>query len=42
MVKHDWRSYAFTALTVAIVLKSTLNPLWLIEAGALFGMVGLV
>jgi chromate transporter len=41
-VNHDWRGYALTALTVAVVLKSRLNPLWLIGAGAIIGITGLV
>jgi len=41
-VNHDWRGYAITLLTVAVVLRKTLNPLWLLGAGALAGMLGLV
>jgi chromate transporter len=36
-VNHDWRGYAITRLTVAVVLRKTLNPLWLLGAGALVG-----
>jgi chromate transporter len=41
-VNHDWHGYLLTALTVAIVLRTRLNPLWLIAAGALAGMFGLI
>ena len=41
-VNHDWHGYLLTALTVVIVLRTRLNPLWLIAAGALAGMSGLV
>jgi chromate transporter len=41
-VNHDWRGYLLTFLTVAVVLRKTLNPLWLLGAGALAGMLGLV
>jgi chromate transporter len=41
-VNHDWRGYLLTLLTVALVLRKPWNPLWLLAAGALAGMVGLV
>jgi chromate transporter len=41
-VNHDWRGYAITLLTVAVVLRKSLNPLWLLGAGALAGIFGLV
>jgi chromate transporter len=41
-VTHDWRGYVITLLTVAVVLRKPWNPLWLLAAGALAGMVGLV
>ena len=41
-VNHDWHGYLLTALTVVIVLRTRLNPMWLIAAGALAGMSGLV
>ena len=41
-VNHDWRGYVLTLLTVAIVLYKPWNPLWLLAAGALAGMTGLV
>ena len=41
-VNHDWRGYLLTLLTVAVVLRKSWNPLWLLAAGALAGIVGLV
>lgn len=41
-VNHDWRGYLISLITAAIVLKKSWNPLWLIAAGALVGVVGLV
>jgi chromate transporter len=41
-VNRDWRGYLITLLTVAVVLRKSCNPLWLLAAGALAGMVGLV
>jgi chromate transporter len=41
-VNHDWRGYLITLLTVALVLRKPWNPLWLLAAGALAGMLGLV
>ena len=41
-VNHDWRGYALTAATVALVLRTSLSPLWLLGAGAVAGIVGLV
>ena len=41
-VNHDWRGYLLTLLTVGLVLRTPWNPLWLIAAGALVGMAGLV
>jgi chromate transporter len=41
-VNHDWRGYVLTALTVIVVLRTSLNPIWLLSAGAVAGMVGLV
>jgi len=39
-VNHDWSGYAITLLTVAVVLRKPLNPLWLLGAGALAGILG--
>jgi chromate transporter len=40
-VNHDWRGYLITLITVALVLRTPCNPLWLLAAGALAGLVGL-
>jgi chromate transporter len=37
-----WGAYCLTAATVLIVLKSRLNPLWLIGSGALLGLAGVI
>jgi chromate transporter len=41
-VNHDWRGYAITLITVAVVLRKPLNPLWLLGTGALAGILGIV
>ena len=41
-VNHDWRGYLITMLTVAVVLRKSLNPLWLLGAGAIAGILGIV
>ena len=41
-VNRDWRGYLLTLLTVGLVIRTRWNPLWLIAAGALAGMAGLV
>jgi chromate transporter len=41
-VNHDWRGYLITLLTVCVVLFKSWNPLWLLGAGALAGLAGLV
>jgi chromate transporter len=41
-VNHDWRGYLLTLVTVVLVLRTPWNPLWLLAAGALAGIVGLV
>jgi chromate transporter len=41
-VNHDWRGYLLTLVTVAVVLRTSWNPLWLLAAGALAGMAGIV
>jgi chromate transporter len=41
-VNQDWRGYVLTALTAAFVLRSPLNPIWLLAAGAVAGMTGIV
>jgi len=41
-VNDDWRGYVLTAATVVLVLRTSLNPLWLLGAGAVAGMLQLV
>ena len=38
----DWRAVAVTLVSVALVLRTRLNPLWLICMGAALGMLGVV
>lgn len=39
---HDWRGYLLTLATIGLVLKTRLNPVWLIASGAAAGVIGLV
>jgi chromate transporter len=41
-VNRDWRGYVLTVVTVAVVMRTPLNPLWLLLAGAVAGVTGLV
>ena len=41
-VGHDWRSYGLAFAALGVAMKTDINPLWLLAAGALLGMVGLV
>jgi hypothetical protein len=41
-VNRDWRGYLIAILTVGVVLRKSWNPLWLLAAGALAGLLGLV
>ena len=41
-VNHDWHGYLLTLVTVVLVLRTSWNPLWLLAAGALAGVLGLV
>ena len=41
-VNHDWRGYLLTLITVVMVLRTGLNPLWFLGAGAVAGMLGFV
>lgn len=41
-VNHNWRAYLLTVITLAVVLRTSWNPLWLLAAGALAGVLGLV
>jgi chromate transporter len=42
VVNHDWRAYVLTLVTVALVVRTSWSPLWLLAAGALAGIAGLV
>lgn len=39
---HDWRGALLTLATVALMLRTKLNPVWLILAGAVAGMSGML
>jgi chromate transporter len=39
---HDWRGALLTLATVALMLRTKLNPVWLILAGAIAGMAGML
>jgi chromate transporter len=39
---ENWRAFALTGATVLIVLSGRVHPLWLIGAGALLGLAGVV
>lgn len=41
-VNHEWRGYALSLGTVALVLWKPWNPLWLLAAGAAAGIFGIV
>ena len=41
-VDRHWIQFVLTALALVVTLRSRLNPLWLIAAGALIGMSGLM
>jgi chromate transporter len=41
-VNETWRGYLLTLVTVLLVLRTSLNPLWLLGAGATAGMLGLL
>lgn len=41
-ITDDWHGMALTLVTVVCVLRTKLNPLWLIGAGAALGMLGVV
>jgi len=38
----NWIAGIVTAVTVGVVLKTRLNPLWLLSAGAILGMSGVI
>jgi len=39
---HDWSSTLLTLLTTGLMLRTKLNPVWLIAAGAIAGISGIV
>ena len=39
---HDWRGLLVVVLTVAILLRTKLNPIWAVAIGALIGGLGLI
>jgi chromate transporter len=39
---ENWRGYVLTAVTVLLVMRTSLNPLWLLAAGAAAGVFDLV
>ena len=41
-VNEDWRGYLLTGVTVAVVWRTPLNPLWLLAVGAAAGVMELV
>ena len=41
-VGHDWRSYALAFAALGVALKTDLNPLWLLAAGGVLGIAGVV
>ena len=41
-VNNDWRGYVLTAATVFLVMRTKLNPIWVLAAGAVAGVAGIV
>ena len=41
-LSSDWRSVVMSFATAVLVLRTRLNPLWLIGAGALAGMLDII
>jgi chromate transporter len=39
---HDWKQYGLSALAVLLLLRTRINPVWMILAGALLGLTGWV
>ena len=39
---QDWRGALLTLLTVALMLRTKLNPVWMIAIGAIAGIAGIV
>jgi chromate transporter len=41
-VNADWRGYVLTLATVVLVMRTPLNPMWVLGAGAIAGLAGWV
>jgi chromate transporter len=41
-VNQDWRGYVITLMTVAVVLRKSWSPLWLLAGGAIAGLAGFI
>ena len=41
-VGHDWRGYGLALVAAAVALGTELNPLWLLAAGAVAGIAGII
>jgi chromate transporter len=39
---HSWAAYAITGVTLVIVLRTALHPLWMLAIAALLGALGIV
>lgn len=39
---QDWRGYVLAIVALGVALRTQLNPLWLLGAGAVLGIAGLV
>ncbi|HTS21850.1 MAG TPA: chromate transporter [Casimicrobiaceae bacterium] len=39
---HSWSAYAITGVTLLLVLRTTLHPLWMLGAAAILGALGVV
>jgi chromate transporter len=39
---HSWRTALLTLLTLALMLRTRVNPVWLIAAGAIAGVAGVL
>jgi chromate transporter len=40
--RDDWRLWLLTAISFVVVMRTRLNMLWLIGAGAVLGALGVV
>jgi chromate transporter len=41
-IDHDWRGNLLTVLTIAVMMRTRWNPLWLIAIGSIAGIAGAV